>query len=210
VQITAVRGDARNRWLDIGFSDEPFVTAPCVRRQDIDAENFAAHHHRSARVLRRLGRMGVEFRQHCGTNTGVVRSVYELKAAQTVSEGVNLFADSTRREFLVATAGLGACDVFTLQSAGTLVAALVTFRDGAVRRFYTTYYDHAWAHFSPGIALLFESTRRSLAEGFDCDYMTGEQSHKMRFSTSSVPLYRIDTTAERLASIAADERLAAA
>jgi len=209
-QVTAIRDDARSRWREMGFRDEHFVVAPCVRRADIMAVDFAAQHQRSARVLRRLGRMGVEFRRYSGMATRLVRSIYERKAAQPVAEGVNLFADPARREFLVAAAGMGGCDVFTLESAGALVAALVTFRDGVVRRFYTTYYDHAWAHFSPGIALLFESTRRSLEEGFDCDYMTGDQPHKMRFATSSVPLYRIDATAELLATIAADERLAAA
>ena len=208
--VTAVRDGARERWQEFGFSVEPFVASPCVRCADIGGKDFAAHHHRSGRLLRRLARMGVEFRQHPGTNTGLVRAIYELKAAQPVAQGTNLLADPARRDFLVAAAALGGCDVFTLESAGGLIAGLVTFRDGLVRRFYTTYYDHAWAHFSPGIALLFEATRRSLEDGLDCDYMTGEQPHKMRFATSCEPLYRINATAEQLASIAAPDRVLAA
>ena len=100
--------------------------------------------------------------------------------------------------------------MYTLESAGTLVSALVTFRDGKVRRFYTTYYAQEWAHYSPGVALLYEATRRSLRQGFDCDYMTGEQPHKMRFANSVTPLYRVSATAEQLAEIASGAKMVAA
>jgi CelD/BcsL family acetyltransferase involved in cellulose biosynthesis len=70
------------------------------------------------------------------------------------------------------------------------VAALVTFQDGKVRRFYTTWFDPQWSRHSPGVALLFEATRLSLAEGLTCDYMTGEQDYKLRLATGAVPLYR--------------------
>ena len=153
--------------------------------------------------------MGVAPNQHSGTNSALVRTVCELKSKQPVQWGENLLADPMRREFLVAAASASPCDVFTLESAGTLVAAIVTFRDGATRRFYTTFYDRAWAQYSPGVALLFEATRRSLGEGLDCDYMTGEQPHKLRFATSSVPLYRVKASAETLTEIAFGKLIAA-
>jgi CelD/BcsL family acetyltransferase involved in cellulose biosynthesis len=53
--------------------------------------------------------------------------------------------------------------------------------------------------YSPGVALLYEVTRASLAENLDCDYLTGEQEYKMRFATSVMPLYRVDVTAGELA-----------
>jgi len=200
LQVTALRSErARERWQESGLGAESFVNAPCVRRSDLDAAEFVARHHRSARLLRRLTRQGIEVRQHSGTNRALVRTIYDLKSRQEVPN--NLFADVVRRDFLVAAAALGSCDVFTLESPGGLVAAIVTFRDGETRRFYTTYYDHAWAHSSPGIALLFEATHRSLAEGLDCDYMTGEQPHKLRFATSSVPLFRVEASAEQLANL---------
>ena len=77
----------------------------------------------------------------------------------------------------------------------------MTFRDGLARRCYTVYYDHAWAHYSPGITLLFEVTRRSLEQGLDCDYLTGEQPHKTRFATHLTPLFRVETEARELARI---------
>jgi CelD/BcsL family acetyltransferase involved in cellulose biosynthesis len=61
--------------------------------------------------------------------------------------------------------------------------------------------DPGWASHSPGIALLFEATRQTLCEGLDCDYMTGEQPYKLRFSTASQSLYKVDATAEQLAAI---------
>ena len=210
LRITALRGSGvRKRWLEIGLPAVPFVVAPVVRRAEVDADTFAAQHNRSTRLLRRLARVGVEFRSHSGRNGALVRTIYELKGTQAVA-GENLFSDPLRREFLVAATGLGSCDVFTLESAGALVAALVTFRDGGTRRFYTTYFDSKWAHYSPGVALLFRVTQQSLAAGFDCDYMTGEQPHKMRFATCSVPLYRIDASFEDLRTIGSGMNLAAA
>jgi CelD/BcsL family acetyltransferase involved in cellulose biosynthesis len=95
--------------------------------------------------------------------------------------------------------------VYTLTQRATLVAALVTFRDGNTRRFYTTYYDHAWAHFSPGMVLLFEITRQSLEEGLNCDYMTGEQPHKTRLATGGVPLFRVECPREVLGRVVSQE-----
>ncbi len=207
--ISALRGGARARWQGMGLPTEYFVTAPCVLRSDVDAATFEAQHHRSGRLLRRLAKLGVAPNQHAGTNRALVRMIYERKAAQALG-GENLFADAARREFLVAAAAQSPCDVFTLESAGTLVAAIVTFREGATRRFYTTYFERSWAHYSPGIALLFEATRRSLAEGLDCDYMTGEQPHKLRFATSAVPLYRVHASAEVVAEAALGPRVLAA
>jgi CelD/BcsL family acetyltransferase involved in cellulose biosynthesis len=139
-----------------------------------------------------------------------VRAIYDLKAAQETPGAPNLFSDPQRREFMVAICGVAPCDIFTLESPSSLVAAALTFRDANTRRFYTICYDNRWAHYSPGIALLFEATRISLAEGLDCDYMTGEQPHKLRFATASVPLYRVQATAAELSSIRYRERLAAA
>lgn len=210
LNVTALRGDACDRWKGMGLPIRSFAAAPCVLCSDIDAVSFEARHHRGARLLRRLARLGVTPHQHSGRESALVRATYERKAAQRVDTGENLFADAARRDFLVAAAAQSPCDVFSLESAGTLVAAIVTFRDGNTRRFYTTYYDRAWAHYSPGIALLYEATRRSLAEGLDCDYMTGEQPHKLRFATSSVPLYTVHAGPATLSDIACGAKLIAA
>jgi hypothetical protein len=39
--------------------------------------------------------------------------------------------------------------------------------------------------------LVFAITQRSLAEGLDCDYMTGEQPHKLRLATSMTRLFKV-------------------
>ena len=208
-QLLATYGrESVQRWQSAGFAVDAFVGAPLVTADA--ADRFESSHHRSGRLLRRLANRGIAFHEHCGTDAALIRTIYERKGAQVLSTGENLFSDCARREFLVAACALGSCDVYTLESPGTLVSALVTFRDGNVRRFYTTYYEQGWAHFSPGIALLFEATRRSLRQGFDCDYMTGEQPHKMRFATSVVPLYRVNATAEQMAEIVSGDKLVAA
>lgn len=202
LSIGALRAERAPEWQQAGFDPSPFCNAPGVRRQDVSAEEFVSRHTRSGRLLRRLARAGVECHSHSGHDTALVRYIYEAKAQQLAPIPGNLFADPARVDFMVAVAGIDArCEIFTLESAGTLVAALVTFRDDPVRRFYTTYYDRAWAHFSPGVALLYEVTRRSLAEGLDCDYMTGEQPHKVRFATHLAPLLRVEAEAAELARI---------
>jgi CelD/BcsL family acetyltransferase involved in cellulose biosynthesis len=201
LEVTAVRGDARRHWE--GLHPEPFVSAPQVRVRDIGADAFMREHS-LARALRRLERAGVQLRHQCGSATTLVREIYRAKAAQPVEAGSNVFRDAARVDFMIAACAMnaGACDIYTLTADADLVAALVTFRDRGARRFYTVYFDVAWARYSPGVALLYEVTRRSLAEGLDCDYMTGEQAHKMRFATSATPLYKVHATAEALAKFA--------
>jgi CelD/BcsL family acetyltransferase involved in cellulose biosynthesis len=108
---------------------------------------------------------------------------------------------------MVAACGMNpaACEVFVFETAARIVAGLVTFLDRQVRRFYTIWFDPSWAQLSPGTALVYEVTRRSLAAGLDCDYMTGEQPHKTRFATSAVPLFQVDASAGSIARMAGDE-----
>jgi CelD/BcsL family acetyltransferase involved in cellulose biosynthesis len=179
--------------------------------REISAEAFAKVHSRLERTLRRLTEQGATLFQYDGNASGLISWIYRQKAAQFQGHPDNLFADQARVEFMAAACRLdpAACDIFTYQAKGQLVAALVTFQDHHVRRFYTIWIDPAWAQFSPGTALLYEVTRRSLAAGLDCDYMTGEQPHKMRFATSLVPLFRINAPAEALADAAIDVESAA-
>jgi CelD/BcsL family acetyltransferase involved in cellulose biosynthesis len=93
------------------------------------------------------------------------------------------------------------CEIFTLETAGSLLAALVTFRDGNIRRFYTVHFEAEWAKYSPGMVLIHEVTRRSLAALMDCDYMTGEHAYKLRFATSVVPMYWVRASAAELGAM---------
>jgi len=199
VFFTALRGtESRGAWAE--FGPQPFVNAPCVLAADTNANDFASAHPRLARNLRRLEEQGVEVGYHPAPDPALVRQVYQLKAEHFPG---SLFSDFVRVNFMVAAIASGEtkCDLFTLTREKNIIAALVTFRDGDTRRFYTIYYDHEWARFSPGVSLLWEVTRQSLADGLNCDYMTGEQPHKMRLATSSVLLFRIDTPWEKLSRI---------
>ena len=146
--------------------------------------------------------MGLLIRQYSGESR-VVRSIYERRAQQSGER--ELFHDPQRVEFMIAVCREeGArCEVFTLEHGSTLAAALVTFRDGNFRRFYTTYYDHAWARYSPGVSLLFEISRRSIEDGLGFDLMTGEQSFKTRIAQTAQDLFQVNASATQLRSVIA-------
>jgi hypothetical protein len=184
----------------------PFTDAPAVNCDQISADEFGRLHNRLGRNLRRFQRQGIELRMHHGDNSELVRTIYRAKAEH---DPKSLFHDSLRVEFMVQAARLQGeqCEIFTLESASELVAALVTFRDDQVRRFYTCYFSGAHAKLSPSICLIHEITRQSLASGLNCDYMTGEQGYKLRLATGSVPLYRLRASQEQLAGLAAGAAL---
>ncbi len=192
-----------NMGLWEGFDISRFYGAPRVSPKEITADAFAEEHNRLGRWHRRMEREGVGFRCRTGADTKLVRFIYQRKGSQPADTGDNLFNDSRRIQFMTEicrTVG-DQCEIFTLASAGTLVAALVTFRDRDVRRFYTVYFDRTWAKYSPGMVLIYEVTRQSLAAGLECDYMTGEQGYKLRLATSVVPMYWIEAGSETLRSL---------
>lgn len=196
----AIEADAaRQRWRE--FRLQEFAKAPWVDRESVSEHQFRSAHSRVGRHLRRMQKRGVELKVYSGTDSEMVRRVYELKCDQFAGDPNNIFRDSRRREFMVAVCGWEGknSELFILQDGvGCIVAGLVTFRDQDIRRFYTIYFDPAWAAYSPGIVLVFEVTARSLAEGLSCDYMTGEYPYKLRFANASRQLWRIDTTADEM------------
>jgi CelD/BcsL family acetyltransferase involved in cellulose biosynthesis len=204
LRVLAVQeGDAADRWTE--FPVTLFAKAPVVDRSLVDESDFRLAHSRLGRQMRRLQRLGATLQVHSGGDSAAVRHLYECKRTYFAADTGNLFTDQRRCDFMVAAAALegNRCEVFTLeQENGTLVAGLVSFRDGAVRRFYTIYFHPEWARYSPGVALVYEVTARSLAEGLSCDYMTGEYPYKLRLANASRPLYKVETTAQQLAEIA--------
>ena len=205
LRIVAVDEAASHRnWS--GWSLTPFATAPQVDRRTIDQSVFRMAHPRLGRQMRRLQKRGVELRIYGGGDSGIVKRVYECKRSHFTAEAIaNLFLDAQRCEFMIQAAKLegSACRIYTLEEGADLVAGLVTFCDGEIRRFYTIYFNPQWAHYSPGQALLYEATALSLAEGVTCDYMTGEYSYKLRLSNSSRQLFRVQVSSRELDEIAA-------
>jgi CelD/BcsL family acetyltransferase involved in cellulose biosynthesis len=199
---------ASARWRH--FPAAPFAQAPRVIHNAASETTFRLAHSRLGRQIRRLQKQGAEFHRSPGRNSQLVRRIYDGKRIQFAGDGYdNVFLDRSRCEFMVAAAAMEdeACEVYTLQKQGDLVAGLVAFNDGAVRRFYTTYFNPEWAHYSPGQALLYEATARALAEGLSCDYMTGEYPYKLRLANESRPLLYVDISAEQLADIAAQPKI---
>jgi CelD/BcsL family acetyltransferase involved in cellulose biosynthesis len=192
----------RRNWS--GWSLTPFANAPQVDRRIINQDEFRLAHPRLGRQMRRLQKLGVELRIYSGDDSGIVRRLYESKRSHfTASANTNLFLDLQRCEFMVRAAKLEgrACGIYLLEEGDDLVAGLVTFRDGGIRRFYTTYLNPQWSHYSPGQALLYEATALSLGDGLTCDYMTGEYSYKLRLANSSRQLFRIEVSSRVLAAI---------
>jgi CelD/BcsL family acetyltransferase involved in cellulose biosynthesis len=204
LSVTAMQPqNAAAYWRD--FDPVEFARTPWVDASQLTAEQFRSLHTRAARQLRRLRRKSVVLRQYSGAQREQIRRIYQLKCDQFAGYASNLFRDERRREFMVAVAAAEAnnCQVFTLEDgAGRIVAGLVTFLDGGVRRFYTIYFNPEWAVYSPGVALVFEVTALSLEQGLSCDYMTGEYPYKLRFANASRMLYRVEASAAQLAGVA--------
>lgn len=199
LEIVAVR---ENDLLPV-FEDltlERFSGAPFIRCADLSSDEFAAMHSRLGRNLRRLARLGYELKLHNGGNARLLRLIYQRKAIQ---DPASLFHDPLRVDFLLNAAAVAPdiFEIFTLENAGDMCAALVTFRDRNVRRFYTGWFDPTLDKHSPGMTLIHEVTRLSLDAGLDCDYMTGEQPYKLRLATGSTPLYRLRASTRQLAEL---------
>lgn len=201
LEIVALR-EADCATLPDSLSLLPFSAAPGVQRARLSADQFHFQHPRLARNLRRLQRLGFEVRSYDGNNPRLLRAVYEGKAGQDTG---SLFRDPLRVEFMVKAALLQPkrFEIFTLECADRMEAALVTILDPGVRRFYTGWFDPELNKHSPGLTLICEITRQSLAAGLDCDYMTGEQPYKLRLADTSVPLYKLKATAGQLAALVA-------
>ena len=178
----------------------PFSAAPSLNRADISPEEFGAMHNRLGRNLRRFQRQGFELRVHTGQNSALLRSIYEKKAAL---DQASLFHDPLRIEFIQEAARLqpNRCEIFTLECGPQLAAALVTFREETIRRFYTCYFCSSYAKLSPAMTLIYEISRQSLAAGLDCDYLTGEQGYKLRLAMGAMPLYKLRATPAQLAGL---------
>jgi CelD/BcsL family acetyltransferase involved in cellulose biosynthesis len=190
---------------------QPWTAAPYVSARDISAETFAEKHTRARRSLRRLSEQGASVRTVAGTPE-LIEQLYREKAKEPAGHGENIFRDPRCVEFMRDVVGLPntRCEVFLIEAAGNPIAALITFSEREVRRFYTTWMDQQWSKHSPGVALLYHATWETLAAGLDCDYMTGEQPYKTRFATGSVPLYKLECSSAELRASFVPEELKAA
>ena len=182
------------------LSYTPFAGAPLVRCSDTNADEFRAAHMRLPRNLRRLAALGYEVSRYDGECPQLLRTIYHMKADQ---DPQSLFHDRERIEFVVNAALLQPelFEIFTLQRGIELGAAVVTLRDHDVRRFYTGWFDSNLAKHSPALSLIHHVTCETLAEGKDCDYMTGEQPYKLRLATGSRELFRVQATARQLSQL---------
>lgn len=176
---------------------EAFCSAPMLRSGDMTADELSQAHTRLGRNLRRLHRLGYELKSYDGDNPQLLRAIYGGKAVQ---DSNSLFHDTDRIQFLVNAALLQPeiFEIFTLECGSQVGAALVTLLDGRTRRFYSGWFSPEIGKHSPALTLIYEVSRQTLAAGWDCDYMTGEQPYKLRLAKSSVPLFKLKATPEEL------------
>lgn len=71
-------------------------------------------------------------------------------------------------------------------------AGFLTFLTPAVRYGYLLAFDPARERESPAIELLYFVLRRTVAEGREFDFLTGEQAYKLRFANAARPLLRLE------------------
>lgn len=201
IEVTALRGDScRERWASL--DPVPFCNAPATRVRDISAGQFVKAHHKSAKASRRLAREGLRLVKHDAGLEPIAKWVYRRKAEWS-GKSENLFGDRHRQDLMIniVCSGVVHCDIWSYETDnGDVAAALVTFRHGNWRHYYTTHYDARWERLSPGQVLLFDVTRESLSEGLNVDFMTGEGIYKNRLATAMAPLYRVAATAAQVAS----------
>jgi CelD/BcsL family acetyltransferase involved in cellulose biosynthesis len=201
LQVTALRGvHTQARWQSLEPTE--FCNAPTTRRRDLTAEQFVKRHHKAAKASRRLAREGLRLVRRERELRAVAKWVYWRKAEWS-GKSENLFRDSVRQDFMLNIVCDGVCDctVWSYETSdGDIACALVSFRQGNVRHFYTIHHDARWERFSPGQVMIFDVTRESLAEGLDVDFMTGEYSYKNRLATAMVPLFRVAASAEQMSS----------
>jgi CelD/BcsL family acetyltransferase involved in cellulose biosynthesis len=200
MEVTALRGNkVRERWKSLEPAE--FCNAPTTRRGDITAEEFAAVHGKAAKASRRLSREGLRLVRHDKDMRAIADWVYRRKAEWS-GQSKNLFLDRERQDFMldIVSNDVCNCTIWSYEDAFMdTAAALVTFRHGKTRHYYTIHHDLRWERFSPGQVLLFDVTQASLAEGLDVDFMTGEYPYKNRLATAMVPLYRVAMSPERMA-----------
>lgn len=196
LRLPAVRQDAV---LGCG-TREPWVGAPLVRRSLTDAEQFLDQHFRAHKQMRRLMRAGASFARYDANDATLLGWLYRHKALQFAGSGLDIFSDPARRACIleICAASGPLAEVFAIELGSALIAALVTFREPAVRRLYTIWHDAAREDLSPGVVLLLHAVHASLQEGLDVDFLTGEQPHKTRFANDRVQLFRLQASAAQL------------
>ena len=201
LDVTALRGQqVRSRWQSLEPTE--FCNAPTTRRRDLTSEQFVAAHWKAAKASRRLAHNGFQLVRQEVELRPIAEWVYRRKAEWS-GNSENLFRDQQRQNLMIhiVCSDILHCTAWSyLTDDGEIVAALITFRNGSIRHFYTIHHDQRWAKFSPGQVLIFDVTRESLTEGLDVDFMTGEYPYKNRLATNMVPLFRVSASAAQLAS----------
>jgi CelD/BcsL family acetyltransferase involved in cellulose biosynthesis len=205
--VTAIAAPASPPWN--GLPHEPFSVAPRLFCESTSPQEFEREHSRLASRLRRfLARENAKLVRRTGFDSQFVKALYESKAAQPSG---GLFQDRARLKFMVEICRIEGprCEIFSYEQETRVVAALVTFRDQNFRRFYTTYFDTAYAAYSPGLLLLFDVCRRNLEQGIDSDFMTGDQPFKRRIANATLPLFTVKAGSAHLKAYSGMENEAA-
>lgn len=81
-------------------------------------------------------------------------------------------------------------ELWALRRRGELLAALLAWQTPTMRYAYTLSYEQRAAALSPGLLLLYALVRYTMNQGRGFNFLTGEQSFKLRLATLRDPLLR--------------------
>ncbi|MBV9669832.1 MAG: GNAT family N-acetyltransferase [Acidobacteriales bacterium] len=195
LRFTALRPEHHSvfdRFSTTDFTGAPYAHAP--------AQEFASKHNRMFSRLRKLERLGFHVTTRDPRDRQFLSWMYERKAA---ADSGGLFHDPARVQCLldIYAATPDFTELTTIEREGHVIAAAIALRDRQTLRFYTNWFDPEWSHYSPGMVLLYEISRRALALGLTCDYLTGDQPYKMRMATGVSHLRRLDATLDELRAL---------
>ncbi len=176
---------------------EPYSAAPrLLRREDapVTPETFDALHRRAAARLRQSLRRG-----RLGPITDPARRqewlVWMLaqKDLRLQLRGQSNVLRQTEAEWLQAMARRHPqlAEIWGYACETRKTAGFLTFLTPAVRYGYLLAFDPEAARCSPAIALLYFVLRRTVGEGREFDFLTGEQAYKLRFANAARRLWRL-------------------
>lgn len=174
-------------WNALGALPQPFAAAPCrAAGTPLHGEHqrLAARWHK-ARVVLRLA-TGPGDRRH------LLAWLLDHKARALAGSDQRSVLGNLEQRWLAAMVQHEPqlSELWALERAGETLAALLCWRNRAVRYGYTLSYDQHAAELSPGILLLFAVLNQTMNEGCSFNLLTGEQPYKLRFATHRDPLLR--------------------
>lgn len=182
-------------WRALGAGWEAEAAAPRLRAMPVEAWRTA--HARWAQRWRRAQAHGLTVKRVAAAERPGWRAWIEARKTRALAAaGATTVLGAPEWQWLerMLTAEVAAVELWLLQRGEEPLAALVSWLDTGpprIRHGYTICYEECAGALSPGILLLFAVVERTLAEGGEFDFLTGEQPFKLQFANDRQPRWRV-------------------